>query len=69
MTGTAYGDGMPSKAPAAAFVDKRSWVLFSEIPFAGRKRPAEEGSPREIGVPASTLTLDVKNNSWAQASQ
>ena len=34
--GTAYGDGMPSKAPAAALVEIRRSVLFSRTPASGR---------------------------------
>ena len=34
--GTAYGDGMPSIAPAAALVDITRSVLFSETPIEGR---------------------------------
>ena len=34
-TVAAYGEGMPSKAPAAALVEMTSWLLFSVTPTLG----------------------------------
>ena len=34
-TGAAYGEGIPSKAPAAALVEMTSWLLFAVTPTVG----------------------------------